>query len=230
MEKILYLSEEYNAKTSWNDINMRDFEEIVSIKEHNHESDIKILTILTDIPKNILYNSTEESLKKLMDMFNFLYKFPDIEMENQITHKGRTFQCVHPIENETIMKWIMLDVYVLSEKEILEAINNNKKEGFVRLLATTLHEVPNDNGIPLKWGVFSTDTIEEKINFFDDIDIITALSYSKFFFSLLKNYKNNSLSFSDKHIKVLMRLAGLGQIYKDTAGLIKSTSLAGATS
>ena len=225
MNNIYINGNEYEYKTDWNELTIKDISIINKLKDLDDKiREISLINHFSNIPMSVLYNLKIEDINKLAENFNWLNTLPELEKNNDFIYENRKWHCLHPFENETIMKWIMLDNLILKDEEITKKLNEYDYEAISLLMACTLHEVPQP-GIKSKYDIYDAAHIEEKKEIFKNIPLLLGLSYVNFFFGLLKNYETTSTTFSEERIKVLMYLVQNSKTSTIMDGNMKSTNL-----
>ena len=197
----MYISD-FKMITNYSELPLRKYYQMKEVLEGDFDIDqqIKLLSIITDIPEDELFNMKLSKYEQQLSALDFLTNkpVPKSNIPNKILINGKKYRILKDVSKMTAGQYIDIQTYY---KENL---------GYEYILSTIL--------IPEGYKKYSEGyDIQEVINDILDIDIQTAIDVCFFFQKKLMNSIRTTLIYLDwiiKRIKIPQKKEQLQEIQK----------------
>lgn len=211
MKQILLNGKNYNMPENWYELSVQDLKKLKQLELIKEESInvfiVKFVNIWTNIPIKDILEIDFSELELFMEEMKWLNEVPDFEMLNSFIWADRKWITLHPIENDSLIKWILFDNLILRQEKIWNDLKDNDPSAIVKLLACVTHEIelqpedlnPGERPLLLKYDGLDKGIVEEKEELFKTIPLHIALGFLKFFFGPLKDLPQNLTTSSRAH-------------------------------
>lgn len=174
---------EVTVPTSWNDINLKKFQDIErymeAIKEDKFDL-IKLLHIMIDKDKDYVMSLPAEFVDILLDKLSFIQTpFDKRPPSNKIVIKGETYQ-VNVMEKLKTGEWLALDTVMKSDKHNYAAM--------LAILCRKEGEIYDSK--------FEAEVLDDRVKMFENLPVIEAFKVVSFFLQLWMTLEVHSQLFT----------------------------------
>lgn len=200
--------EKYECPDRWSEVSIKKYNgilEILKLKEGDLRKNIKIISLLSGIDIEILYNLPVNELNKLP--LDFLNKLPDKKELSLVNICGEEYGIIPNLKFMSLGEYIDLD-----------ELCKDAEKNFIDILSILLRKVKEKeekDGELISYEIEEYDikTIPKRKKIFEDeLDIETAFSITNFFLYSEDGYLRNMTKYLLYQIKKIKRKKKIRQI------------------